>query len=50
MPDPMSLRDVELARFPQHGSSAQSLLQAAASALHEATHGLRDRVAVAPAI
>ncbi|HYN88573.1 MAG TPA: GGDEF domain-containing protein [Ardenticatenaceae bacterium] len=41
---------VGVASFPQHGSSAQSLLQAADSALYEATHGGRDRVAVAPAI
>ena len=39
-----------VARFPQHGSSARSLLQAAVSALYEAKHGGRDRVAVAPAI
>jgi len=39
-----------IASFPQHGSSAQSLLQAADSALYEAKHGGRDAVAVASAI
>lgn len=32
-----------VASFPQHGSSAQSLLQAADSALYEAKYGGRDR-------
>ena len=39
-----------VASFPQDGSSAQALLQAADSALDAAKHGGRDRVAVAPAI
>ena len=47
--DPITL-SLGVARFPQHGSSAQSLLQAADSALYAAKHGGRDRVAVEPAI
>lgn len=39
-----------VASFPQHRSSAQSLLQAADSALYEAKHGGRDRATGAPAI
>ncbi len=39
-----------VASFPQRGSSAQSLLQAADSAIYEAKHGGRDRATVAQAI
>lgn len=39
-----------VAGFPQNGSSAQSLLHAADSALDGSKHGGRDRVAVAPAM